>query len=207
MAKESPPPPSERKRGRFWLNVGESAAVLAVVIAGLSYWDSHKQHVEADRQAAETAKVHSAIVLRGEAEADGRRIALDAVGSGQVIQTQRYIFPTAVLDHPMEVSAAKPQIDLDWIAHGLDQSLDATHAKKEGEARVPVAVVTTYVEDGDSRIDHSVYQLGYRWRSRFLGGRQIVLQGIALERRGVIGDLRTVVDRRWAAQSSGAGPT
>jgi hypothetical protein len=207
LTKESSSSPHERKRGRFWLNVGESAAVLAVIIAGLSYWDSHKQHAEADRQAAETAKAHSAIVLRGGAEDDGRRIALDAAGAGQVIQTQRYIFPTAILDHPMEVTAAKPQIDLDWIAHGLDQSLDAAHAKKTGEARVPVAIVTTYVEDGDSRVDHSVYQLGYRWRSRFLGGRQIVLQGIALERRGVTGDLRAAVDRRWTAQSSGAGPT
>jgi len=178
-----------------------------VIIAGLSYWDSHKQHAEADRQAAETEKAHAVVVLRGEADADGRRVTLDAVSSAEVIQTQRYIFPTVILDHPMEVSAAKPQIDLDWIGHGIDQSLDAAHAKKTGEARLPVAIVTTYVEDGDTRIDHSVYQLGYRWRSRFLGGRQIVLQGIALERRGVTGDLRAAVDRRWTAQSSGKGPT
>jgi len=207
MTRETSSPPPERKRGRFWLNVGEIAAVLAVIIAGLSYWDSHKQHAEADRQAAETEKAHAVVVLRGEADADGRRVTLDAVSSAEVIQTQRYIFPTVILDHPMEVSAAKPQIDLDWIGHGIDQSLDAARAKKTGEARLPVAIVTTYVEDGDTRIDHSVYQLGYRWRSRFLGGRQIVLQGIALERRGVTGDLRAAVDRRWTAQSSGKGPT
>ena len=164
MAQGSSSTPPERKRGRFWLNVGE-------------------------------------------AEADGRRIALDAVSPAQVIQTQRYIFPTAILDHPMEVSAAKPQIDLDWIRDGLGHALDAAHAKGQGEARLPVAIVTTYVEDGDTRVDHSVYQLGYRWHSRFLAGRQIVLQGIALERRSVTGDLRAAVDRRWTAQSSGAGST
>lgn len=204
---KDPTPPPEKKRGRFWLNVGEIAAVLAVIIAGLSYWDSHKQHAEAARQAALSEKAHAVVVLRGEADGDGRRLALDPVSSAQVIQTQRYIFPTPILDHPMEVTAAKPQIDLEWIHDGLNRALDAAHAKKSGEARLPVAIVTTYVEDGDTRVDHSVYQLGYRWHSRFLAGRQIALEGIALERRGVTGDLRAQVDRRWTAQSSGTGPT
>ena len=35
MAKETPA--KEARRGRFWLNVGEIAAVLAVGIAGLNY--------------------------------------------------------------------------------------------------------------------------------------------------------------------------
>ncbi len=204
---KDPTPPPEKKRGRFWLNVGEIAAVLAVIIAGLSYWDSHKQHAEAAREAAESEKAHAVVVLRGAADADGRRLALDPVSSAQVIQTQRYIFPTPILDHPMEVTAAKPQIDLEWIREGLNRALDAAHAKKSGEARLPVAIVTTYVEDGDTRVDHSVYLLGYRWHSRFLAGRAITLEGVALERRGVTGDLRAQVDRRWAAQSSGTGPT
>ena len=61
--------------------------------------------------------------LRHERSADGgrRRAAEPSSPStpAQVIQSERYLFPRAVLDHAMEVSAAKPQVDLDWIAGGL----------------------------------------------------------------------------------------
>lgn len=196
------PPPPERKRGRLWISIGEGAAVLAVAIAALSYWDTHREHVAEAGRAAQESQARSAFVIRAAADAQGRRLTLDAVEAGQVIQSQRYIFPRAILDHPMEVAAARPQIDAAWIESGLDRALGAAHVKGDGEARLPVAIASDYVEDGQAREDRSLYLIGYRWRSRFLVGRQIILQGLSLRRRAVGGDLQALVDQDWRAPAS-----
>jgi len=211
----APSDASERKRGRLWLTIGEAAAVLAVVIAALSYWDTHREHVEEARRAVAQAKAAGAapaFVLEAAPEAGGRRLALKAVEPRQVIQSQRYIFPGGVLDHVVDVTAAAPRIDSAWIASGLGKALDSAHAKRAGEARLPVAVITAYLQDGDVRQDRSVYLVGYAWRGHLLGGREIDLQGLALQRRQAAGDLQSLVDRLWAArgvkssQPSGVGP-
>ena len=199
-------PPTERKRGRFWISVGEGAAVLAGMIAALNYWESHRHDVEESRREAQASQAQSAFVLRAEAVDSGRRLTLESVEPRQVIQSQRYYFPAQVLDHAMEVSAARPQIDQNWIASGLGRVLDAAHAKGDGEARLPVAIVTSYVEAGEARQDRSLYVIGYAYRSHFLGGRQIILQGLALRTRRIAGDPKVAVERQWKAQASGAGP-
>jgi hypothetical protein len=106
----------------------------------------------------------------------------------------------------MEVTAASPQINLDWVATGLGRAIDRRRAKGPGEALLPVGIVTTYVEDGQNRVDRSVYDVGYAWRPRLLG-RVLRLQGLALEQRGLAVDLQPRVNRRWAAHASGDGPT
>jgi len=192
----------ERKRGRLWLTVGEIAAVLAVAIAALNYWDSHREHVaEARRDAAQAqqASLASALLLEAEVQAGGRQLALKTVAPGQVIQSQRYLFPRGILDHAMEVTAAAPRIDAGWIAPGLAKALDAAHAKGEGEARAPVAIVTTYLENGVSREDRSIYLIGFAWKRHFLGGRDITLQGVAFRGRQSSGDLQAAVDKAWKA--------
>ncbi len=198
--------PSTRKRGGFWLTVGEVAAVIAVVIAGLNYWEARREHAEALQRASEAAKAHSAIVLKGEAEAGGRGITLDAVAPGQVIQSQRFVFPAQVLDHPVEITATRPRIDLRWVEAGLSRALDGV--KGAGEARLPVAIITTYVEDGDSHIDQSIYLIGFSYHSRFLVGRQFALQGLALQRRNAVGDPQALVSKAWKPpHATGGAPT
>jgi hypothetical protein len=206
------PESPERKRGRLWLTIGEVAAVLGLVIAALNYWDSHREHLdEARREAAQATQASRgpAFVLEAAPEADGRRLALKAVEPGQVIQSQRYIFPGAVLDHAIDVTAAAPRIEAAWIAPGLDRVLAATRAGKSGLGRIPVAVVTAYVEHGETRQDRSLYLIGYGWQRRFLGGRAVSLQGLALQRRQTVGDLQAQVNRLWKtmAQPSAVSPT
>lgn len=201
---ETPKPP--RKRGRFWLNVGEATAVVAVLIAGLNYWDNHRDHSQTVRDTAAQARRRAVLVLKGAADATGRRIALTPVSPSQVIESQRYYFPHAILGHAMEVSAASPQIDAAWIEAGLDRALSARRAKGAGEALLPVAITTTFVEDGDTRTDRSLYEIGYAWRSRLLLGREIRLQGVSLVRRGLAGDPQAAAERRWAAHAAGGGP-
>jgi hypothetical protein len=198
------PAPVTRRRGRFWLNVGEVVGVLAVIIAALSYWDSHHDRSLAAKHADAQAKAQATLVVTGETDGGGRRIVLRALKAEQAIQSQRYVFPTAVLDHAMEVTAAAPQIDVNWIATGLRRDLDTRRAAGAGEARLPVGIETTYVEDGETRTDRSLYRVGYAWRGRLLLGRQIILQGISLSQRGVGGDLQALVNQRWAAAPSTA---
>jgi hypothetical protein len=202
------PGASTRRRGGFWLTVGEVAAVIAVLIAGLNYWESRREHAEETRKAAEAAQVRSAIVLKGAVDAAGRQIGLEAVEAGQVIQSQRFAFPTSVLDHPVEITAAKPRIELNWIEGGLSRALTAAGVKGDGEARLPVAITTTYVEDGDTHIDQSIYLVGVSYHRRFLAPRQIALQGLALKRRNVAGDVQDLVNAAWKPpQPTGGGPT
>jgi len=190
----------EKRRGRLWLTIGEIVAVVSLVIAGLSYWDSHRAHLDEARRDATQARQASlgqALVLEAQVEAGGRRLALKPVDPAQVIQSQRYEFAHQVLDHPVEVTAAAPGIDAGWIAPGLAKALDAAHAKGDGSARTPVGVVTTYLENGESREDRSIYLIGYSWKRHFLGGREITLQGVAFRARHAAGDLQSAVDAAW----------
>jgi len=195
-------PSEEPRRRRLWLTIGEGAAILAVAIAALNYWDSHRQHVDEARRAdaqARQASLASSLVLVASVQSGGRELALRTVEPRQVIESQRYVFPRAILDHPVEVTAAAPRIDAGWIAPGVAKALDSAHAKGAGAARAPVAIVTTYLENGETRQDRSLYLIGYAWKRHFLGGREITLQGIAFRGRQSAGDLQAAVDRAWKA--------
>ena len=187
------------QRRRFWINVGEGAAILAVVISALSYWDTHRERAVTEHQALTQAQANAAFVLTGSAKDGGRRLELAPLKSTQAIQSQQYIFPGAVRPDPVMLSAAGPRIESDWIAAGLGRTLGDAHAKPNGVSVLPVAIVTTYVEDGDLHTDRSLYHIGYAWQSRFLQGRKISLEGLSLIQRGIGGDPRALVDRRWAA--------
>ena len=199
-----PPPPPGRPR-QFWLTVGEVVAVAGLLLAGLNYWENHRDReqsaVEAQAEAKARAQAASVFVLRGAADADGARVMLEPVKAEQVIQTQRYVFPSPVLDHPMEIGAGKPQIDLKWFEKGLRRQLKA--ARKDGaplpkgEAELPVGVATTYIEGGEQRTDRSLYRIGYVADGGFLGAVHIHLLGAALIRRGAGPDLQAEVDARW----------
>jgi hypothetical protein len=202
---ERSPPPGAKRRGLSWLTVGEMAGVLAVVIAALSYWDAHRERTVTESQAQSQARAATAFVMVGSVDAKGREIALRALAPSEAIQSQRYVFPTVVMDHPVDIFAARPRIQADWITPGLGRVLDQAHAKGEGQGRLPLAVVTTYVEGGDTHVDQSEYAIGYAWRSRFLLGRQITLQGISLVHRGLSGDPRAAVGRRWAKEAATPG--
>ena len=197
---------AQKRQRRLWITLGELVGLLALVVAGLNYWDSHRERANADRRADAQAQAKTALVMTGEADDAGARVMLQPMNPAQAIQSQRYIFPRAVLDHTMEVSAARPQIDLGWVASGLKRALDRDHAPGTGEAAMPVGIVTTYVEDGDTHTDQSVYRLGYAFRTGLLTGRRLTLQGVSLTRRAVKGDLGAVVEARWAAEPRAATP-
>ena len=197
-------PTARKKRIRLWITLSELVGVLALVIAGLNFWDSHRQRgLDARREAAadRAASGRSAFVIRAEMEGEGARLTFEPLNPAQAIQSERYVFPTAVLGHEMEVSAARPQVDLGWIEGGLRDEVARARkvdgAPADGEASIPMGVVATYVENGELRTDQSIYRLGYAWRSRLLGGPRLALQGVSLVRRSVSGDLKRAVEAAW----------
>lgn len=193
---DQPPP---RRRQGFWLTVGEIVAVLGLLLAALNYWETREQQHQQAKRTAAAERAAEALVVTGEASPDGRKVTIRAVNASEAIQSQRYYFPHAVAPHAMEVTAAQPQIDVGWIEGGLRHALDL---KGEGEATVPVAIVTTYVEDGETRTDISVYRLGYAWqKGGIFGGVKLRLQGLALVKRHIRGDPRAAADAAWGASS------
>ena len=194
---------------RRWVTVGEVVGIGALTIAGLGYWDAHRERhaARADRVvAARQESQREALVLTGAVHDDGARLLLSPQRVGQAVQSQRYLFPTSVLDHPMEVTAAQPQIDRAWIDAGLKAALTtASQARGEklvdGEGVLPVAILTSFIEDGQPRSDASLYQLGFRLTSGGLfGGRKLILQGLSLVRHNARRDPQAQVNASWAAQ-------
>ena len=192
---------------RRWVTIGEVVGVAALAVAGLSYLDAHRERKaeDADKRAAVQREAkREAMVLVAQPVDGGARLLLHPLRPGQAVQSQRYLFPKAVLDHAMEVSAAQPQVQAAWVRAGLVRELAAAAkaegGRLEGEGDLPVAVVTTYVEDGETRTDRSVYAVGYRVTpGPLFSGPRLVLQGLALAKRGEAGDLQAAVDARWAA--------
>ncbi len=185
-------------RQGFWLTAGEIVGALALVIAGLNLWESHQQRVESARRAAGEAQARAAFVAQGRADDQGRRLVISPLSAAQAITSQKYVFPSAIHPAAEEVSASQPRIEGAWVAPGLGHSVEIRRLKGAGHSRLPVIIETTYVEDGDTRLDVSLYNIGFGWRPKFLGGEQIRLSGLALVRRGVKGDERAIVDAYWA---------
>lgn len=189
------------QKRRLWITVSEVVGVLALVIAGLSFWDAHRDRSEGAKRAAVQQQVSSVLVLTGDVDGSGDRIRLKPMKSDQAVQSQTLVFPTAVRADPVQIDAAEPRIEKGWIVGGLKRAEDAD--KKAGrnparEGRLPVGITTTYIQDGVARTDRSLYRIGYSTSSNLLGVERVKLEGLSLVRRGVGGDLKREVEAVWA---------
>ncbi len=186
--------------------------MAALVIAGLGYWDSHRERAQeqverakADRERAAEAAAAArerqealkagalklAFLMTGTTSESGDRVRLTAVHGEQVIQTQTVWFPTAVRKDSAETTG-NPRVEAGWLG-GLSRA-----AGKTRRGRMPVAIETTYIEDGQTKTDRSIYWLGYNLHGRLLQGSRVELEGLSLARRGVDGDLQAAADALWA---------
>jgi len=186
-----------------WLTLAELVGILALVVAALGWWDNHRERLREDQERAAAASARAAeakhevlktsFLLTGSVESDGRRVRLASAHSDQVIQTQTLIFPSAVRSDPVETTG-NPRIEADWFESGLKKAgVNAGQPR-----RVPVGVVTTYVEDGDMKTDRAIYAVASTLQGRLLRGARLQLDGVSLVRRGVGGDLQAAVDAAWA---------
>jgi hypothetical protein len=188
---------SETPRKRLpirWLTLGEFVGVAALVIAGLGYWDAHRERAEQDRaqQAqAEAQALKQTFLMTGAVNGAGDAVRLTSVNADQVIQTQTVWFPKLVRAASVETTG-NPRLEAHWIEEGLRMA-----AGKSKQGRVPVAVETVYIQDGQTKTDRSIYALGYSLHPRFLESDRVQLEGLSLQRRGVAGDLQAAADKAW----------
>jgi hypothetical protein len=191
-----------RKRRLQWpIRLGEAVALIGVAIAGLSLYVTHadreRDQKEAAREAQQRAQAQSVLVLRG--EGDGRRIRLTPANPDQVVQSQAIYFPSVIRGGPVQ-STGEGRIETGWFADGLKRALHGA-ADNGSEQTLTVGIVTTFVEAGAVMTDASLYRIGFTVHPRWLQGAEVRIDGIAVSRRGLTGDLQAAVDAAWARQA------
>jgi hypothetical protein len=204
-------PPKKKRLPFRWLNLAELVGVAALAIAALGYWDAHRERVQTDQQRAQEqrdkaaeAKARQAeeraqaqaqalkltFLMTGAADGSGDKVRLTSTHLEQVIQTQTLWFPTVIRADSVSTTG-NPRIEARWLAGGLNK------AAKSSTGRVPVAIETTFIEDGQTKTDRAVYLLGYSRQGRLLGGAKVTLEGLSLARRNVSGDLQAAANGLW----------
>jgi hypothetical protein len=201
--------PSERKRRLRFLTVAEIVGIAALLIAAAGFWDSHRERAQTDRERAAEAQEKKAeakagalkltFLMTGSPEGSGDRLKLSSVHSEQVIQTQTLTFPSEIRGDPAQTTG-NPRIEAGWIEGGVTK---AEHARggKGRSGRMPVAIATTFIEDGQTKSDTALYQLGYSAHPRVLRSDKVELEGLSLLRHGVGGDPQAAVDAAWTRQN------
>ncbi|MGZ3274033.1 MAG: hypothetical protein ACXU82_08015 [Caulobacteraceae bacterium] len=202
------PPPKKRLSLRK-PSLTEVVGVAALLIAGLGYWDSHRERVQQDRERAQAEAAQAAAAAdqskarRQQAQQEALKHALLLTGapsggelrlqptrSEQVIQTQTLWFPAEV--RPDSVSTTgNSRIEARWIEDRLRR------AAKPEDRRLPVAIETSFMEDGERRTDRSVYLIGFTLHGRLVGGPRVELEGLSLAQHGVSGDPQGAVNGLW----------
>lgn len=200
-------PPKKRLPLR-WLSLAEIVGVAALVIAGLGYWDSHRERIQQDRQRnaaerdkaaeerrraadAQAAAQKLAFLMTGAPDASGGKVRLTAVHPEQVIQTQTLWFPTLIRADSL-ATTGNPRIEVGWIDAGLRKA-----SGRSDNGRVPVAIETVFIQDGQTRTDRAVYLLGYSRHERLFGGPKLELEALSLARRVGSGDLQAAANGYW----------
>ena len=198
--------PSEKKRRLRFLTLAELVGVAALVIAGLGYWDSHRERAQTGRERAAEAQekkaqaragaLKLAFLMTGTPESGGERLRLSTVHSEQVIQTQAISFPSEIRGDAVQTTG-NPRLEAGWVEEGLTK---AEHARggKARQGRIPVGIVTVFIEDGQSKTDRAIYLMGYSSHPRVLRADKVELEGLSLLRRGAGEDLQGAVDQAWA---------
>ena len=64
-----------------------------------------------------------------------------------------------------------------------------------------MGIATTFIEDGQTKTDNALYQVGYSAHPRVLRSDKVELEGLSLIRRGVGGDIQAAVDAAWTRQN------
>ena len=203
---------SEKPRKRLpfrWLSLAELVGIVAVAIAALGYWDAHRERAQTDRERAAEAQEKKAearagalklsFLMTATPEGGGDRLRLTTVHPEQVIQTQSISFPSEVRGDPAQTTG-NPRIEAGWLEGGLSKAEHAPGAEKHPH-RLPVGIVTVFIEDGETKTDRAIYLVGYSAHPRVLRSDKVELEGLSLLRRGVGEDVQAAVDEVWARQS------
>jgi hypothetical protein len=179
--------PKEREEAarvrRRLLNLGEVVALLAVLISGLTFWNSYRERTNAEAQhaaeSAQSAKKATVMILKATPDKEGRTLTLLPRADEQAIQSQTIRFPSKLGLSPAETSS-DTRIEKSWFEGALVSARKAANAEDSpGDARMPVLIETHYLADGDPHVDMAIYEIGYATSHSFLGGTDIHLRGLS----------------------------
>jgi len=190
---------------RRWLNLGEIVAILAVLISGLTFWNSYRERTNAEAEhasaSAQSAKKASTLILKAVPDKDGRTLALAPRADEQAIQSQTIRFPAKLGVSPAETSS-DTRIEKSWFESALVSARKAAGvADAPGDARLPVLIETHYLIDGDPHVDRAIYEVGYATSHSLLGGTDVHLRG--LSRTGAVESVdvgQKRLDALWATR-------
>lgn len=170
---------------RRWITLAEVLGVIAVLISGLTFWNSYRQRTseEAEKAAArsEAAAEAQVLLLRATADRDGRVLSLASAGTGQTIQNQTIAFPAPLGIAPID-TVIEPRIEAGWFEQQLLRAREASgrHEESRGDERVPIAITTAFFSGGAMRRDSAIYDIGYRVEGGGLfGGHKVRMRGIS----------------------------
>lgn len=185
---------------RRWITLGEVLGVAAVVISALTFWNSYseRRNAEVERASEErSAEVKArSLVLRGSVDREGETLTLSTAGD-QAIQDQTIAFPSALGLDAVEVT--NPRIEADWFDSAVREARRKAGQRDEdaGDERLPVAIATRYVVDGETVTDVSLYDVGYAVKDRFLRGGTVQLRGLSLIGRTGADNAQARLDKLW----------
>jgi hypothetical protein len=185
-----------------WITLGEVLAVVAVIISGLTFWNSYQERSssEAERAAEKRQKSAKAQTLILAATADGRNLKLAARDPEQAIQGQSLVFPSAL--EIKAVETVDPRVEAKWIENAWSKARKQGGAKDgSGDARLPVAITTKFVSGGETYSDTAIYDVGYKVDEGLLD-TNVKLLGLSLVERGTAKNLQAKLDALWKRRST-----
>ena len=187
---------AEQKRTRRrWINLAELVGVLGLVIAALSLWsnwsDRRADLSERTAEKAEAARAKGAVLLDGAVTDGGRTLKLSDANHKITSVDLRFPASLGVGQHALLVD---PRIEADWIA---DPLLALSKGDDADEGRVPVLITADWWDADTHRHDRAIYDGAWRTEGRFLRGRALRLEGLALRERGGSGARLEAI---WAAE-------
>lgn len=210
MANSEPPRGSAEAREaaairRRWITLGEVLAVVAVLISGLTLWNSYSERssTEAERTEAKQAEKAKArtLVLKGAADEGGKRLTLSAVDPQQAIQSQTILFPGPLGAKAVE-TVIEPRLEAGWLERAAKRARDAeAKGASSGDRRLPVAITTRFVSGGETYSDTAIYDVGYKMDDGgLLGGSEVVLRGLSRVEKVAPDKAQARLDALWASR-------
>jgi hypothetical protein len=186
---------------RRWITLAEVLTVIAVSISGLTLWNSwsERRDTETAKQAEERrASSRAATLVLTAANADKGKLLLKPAADEQAVQSQTVAFPKTLGISPAETTG-EPRIEAAWFEDALEKARDKAGLPDDsrGDERLPVAITTRFLVDGNPHVDVAIYDVGYTISGRWLRGHTVTLRGLSLVSHVKSASAQASLDARW----------
>lgn len=186
---------------RRWITLGEALAVVAVVISGLTLWNSWaaRSDSEATKQAeTRRASQRAANLVLTATAATEHKLTLKPASSEQSVQSQTITFPAALGAAPAQTTG-EPRIEAAWFEDALEKARSRARLPDDsrGDERLPVAITTRFLVAGEAQENVAIYDIGYTISGRLLRGHSVTLRGLSLASRAKAANAPALLEARW----------